>query len=45
MSSARGLSNYTAADANRILGLRSEQIVEVLGGVPYEELVHRDILC
>ena len=41
---ARGLSNYAAADANRILGLRSEQIVEVLGGVPYEELVHRDNL-
>ncbi len=41
---ARGLSNYPAADANRILGLRSEQIVEVLGGIPYEELVHRDNL-
>lgn len=41
---ARGLSNYTAADANRILGLRSEQISQVLGGIPYEELVHRDNL-
>ncbi len=41
---ARGLSNYPAADAQRILGLRSEQIVEVLGGIPYEELVHRDNL-
>ena len=41
---ARGLTNYAAVDANRILGLRSEQIVEVLGGLPYEELVHRDNL-
>jgi glutamate 5-kinase len=41
---ARGLTNYAADDANRILGLRSEQIAQVLGGVPYEELVHRDNL-
>jgi glutamate 5-kinase len=41
---ARGLSNYAADDANRILGLRSEQIAQVLGSVPYEELVHRDNL-
>jgi glutamate 5-kinase len=41
---ARGLTNYSAADANRICGLRSEQIGEVLGTVPYEEVVHRDNL-
>ena len=41
---ARGLSNYSAADAGRILGLRTEQIGEVLGAVPYEEVVHRDNL-
>jgi glutamate 5-kinase len=41
---ARGLSNYSAADAKRICGLRSEQIGEVLGGLPYEEVVHRDNL-
>jgi glutamate 5-kinase len=41
---ARGLSNYSAADAGRILGLRTEQIGQVLGGVPYEEVVHRDNL-
>ncbi len=41
---ARGLSNYSAADASRILGLRTEQIAEVLGAVPYEEMVHRDNL-
>jgi glutamate 5-kinase len=41
---ARGLSNYSAADAARILGLRTEQIGEVLGTVPYEEIIHRDNL-
>jgi glutamate 5-kinase len=41
---ARGLTNYPSADAAKILGLRSEQIKEALGDVPYEELVHRDNL-
>ncbi len=41
---ARGLSNYSAADATRICGLRSEQIRELLGTTPYEEVVHRDNL-
>ena len=41
---ARGLTNYSAADAKRICGLRSEQIGEVLGTLPYEEVVHRDNL-
>jgi len=41
---ARGLTNYASADASRILGLRTEQIAEVMGGVPYEEIVHRDNL-
>jgi glutamate 5-kinase len=41
---ARGLTNYTSADAKRILGLRTEQIAEVLGSLPYEEIVHRDNL-
>jgi glutamate 5-kinase len=41
---ARGLSNYSAADAARIMGLRTEQITEVLGTFPYEEVVHRDNL-
>jgi glutamate 5-kinase len=40
----RGLTNYSAADARRICGLRSQQIAEVLGAVPYEEVVHRDNL-
>lgn len=41
---ARGLSNYSATDATRIRGLRTEQISEVLGGLPYEEIIHRDNL-
>jgi len=41
---ARGLTNYSAADATRICGLRTEQIAELLGTVPYEEVVHRDNL-
>jgi glutamate 5-kinase len=40
----RGLTNYSAADARRICGLRSQQIAELLGTVPYEEVVHRDNL-
>jgi len=41
---ARGLSNYSSADAERIRGLRTEQIGDVLGALPYEEVVHRDNL-
>ncbi|MCU0703103.1 MAG: glutamate 5-kinase [Fimbriiglobus sp.] len=41
---ARGLSNYSAADAARIAGLDHGQIVTVLGKVPYDELIHRDNL-
>jgi glutamate 5-kinase len=41
---ARGLSNYSAVDTVRIMGLRTEKIGEVLGTLPYEEVVHRDNL-
>jgi len=41
---ARGLTNYTSADLLKICGLRTEQIGDLLGGVPYEEVVHRDNL-
>jgi len=41
---ARGLTNYPAEDLTRIKGLRSPQILEVLGHRPYEEVVHRDNL-
>jgi glutamate 5-kinase len=42
---ARGLSNYSSADAERIRGLSTEKIAEALGTVPYVELVHRDNLA
>lgn len=41
---ARGLSNYSAADVRKIHGLKSQQIADVLGHRPYEEVVHRDNL-
>jgi glutamate 5-kinase len=42
---ARGLSNYPAADIDRIKGLKSHQIAQVLGHRPYEEVIHRDNLA
>ncbi len=42
---ARGLSNYSSADVNRIKGLKSDKIAQVLGLAPYEEVVHRDNLA
>ncbi|MSR53439.1 MAG: glutamate 5-kinase [Gemmataceae bacterium] len=42
---ARGLTNYSSADAERIRGLATEQILRVVGKVPYVELVHRDNLA
>jgi glutamate 5-kinase len=41
---ARGLSNYSSADTDRIRGRSREQILSLLGSVPYAELVHRDNL-
>jgi glutamate 5-kinase len=41
---ARGLSNYAAADARRIRGLRTHQAREALGSALYDEVVHRDNL-
>jgi glutamate 5-kinase len=39
---ARGLSNYSAADATRIKGMKTEQIAVALGHCPHDEVVHRD---
>ena len=41
---ARGLSNYTAKEVRTIAGLRTLEATERLGGLPYEEVVHRDNL-
>jgi glutamate 5-kinase len=40
----RGLSNYPSEAVAKIAGLKTEQIEEVLGELPYVELVHRDNL-
>jgi glutamate 5-kinase len=42
---ARGLTNYPAADIQRIMGLPSNRIAQVLGHRPYEEVIHRDNLA
>jgi len=39
---ARGLTNYSAEEIQRIKGLRTDQIRQVLGQHPYDEVVHRD---
>ena len=41
---ARGLSEYDAADAARITGLRSDALAEVLGYAPRSAMIHRDHL-
>jgi glutamate 5-kinase len=41
---ARGLTNYPAFAADRLRGLRTEQIRALPGSFPYEEVVHRDNL-
>lgn len=42
---ARGLSNYASGDVRRIQGLRTQQIADVLGHCPYDEVIHRDNLA
>ncbi|MFQ3652574.1 MAG: glutamate 5-kinase [Gemmataceae bacterium] len=41
---ARGLTNYPAATVDKLRGLRSDQMREILGSVPYAEIIHRDNL-
>ncbi len=41
---ARGLTNYSSDELHRIKGLRSAQIEQALGQLPYEEVVHRNNL-
>jgi glutamate 5-kinase len=42
---ARGLSNYASKDLERIKGLKTTQIEQVLGHKPSDEVVHRDNLA
>lgn len=39
---ARGLSNYTSADIEKIRGRKTSEIASILGVCNYEEIVHRD---
>ncbi|MGA3067578.1 MAG: glutamate 5-kinase [Tepidisphaeraceae bacterium] len=41
---ARGLSNYSSADMSRILGLKTQQIRQMLAEAAYDEAIHRDNL-
>ena len=41
---ARGLTNYSSTDTERIRGMSTEQIVTEIGKIPYVELIHRDNL-
>jgi glutamate 5-kinase len=41
---ARGLTNYPSTIIDKIKGMRSEQILDALESLPYEEVVHRDNL-
>lgn len=41
---ARGLSNYSSIDLQRIAGQSTERFAEILGHCPYQEVVHRDHL-
>ena len=42
---ARGLSNYSSADIQKIKGLKTEAIAAALGHCPYDEVIHRDNLA
>ena len=42
---ARGLTNYSSADTERVRGLATEQIARAIGKLPYAEVVHRDNLA
>ena len=39
---AKGLTNYSAADIDKIKGLKTSRIEQILGAKPYDEVIHRD---
>lgn len=39
---ARGLSNYSSRQIEKIQGLKTSQIAKVLGDKPYDEVIHRN---
>jgi glutamate 5-kinase len=42
---ARGLTNYSADEARKIRGLKSDRLPQILGDARYEEIIHRDNLA
>jgi len=41
---ARGVTNYDAAEVERIMGRRSDEVASLIGGDAYQEVIHRDHL-
>ncbi|MCK4437140.1 glutamate 5-kinase [bacterium] len=41
---ARGLSNYSGEEADKIKGVKTKDIKSILGYKPYDEVIHRDNL-
>lgn len=41
---AKGLVNYNSSDIDKIKGLKTSRIKQILGGKSYDEIVHRDNL-
>jgi glutamate 5-kinase len=39
---ARGIANYNAAETRRIMGAHTNEIADILGSKPYDEVIHRD---
>jgi glutamate 5-kinase len=44
MTVGRGLTNYASEDVQRILGLKTQQVRELLAEEAYDEVIHRDNL-
>lgn len=44
MEFARGVANYSSSELKRIKGLKSAEVVSVLGYKVYDEVIHRDNL-
>ena len=41
---ARGITNYSSDDVNKIKGAHTHEICDLLGSKPFDEIVHRDNL-
>ncbi|SMP43809.1 glutamate 5-kinase [Anoxynatronum buryatiense] len=41
---ARGVTNYSSMEIDQIKGLKSSEIIEILGYKPYDEVIHRNNL-